>query len=222
MVFEKLKVCVFRADTLTMAQETEEIVVVGPAGGRFTVMTKGEETLFNHLADTYTAHNSFVNISDQQDLERIIYLEVLSLRFANWLSTESDYNGELIDPKIVTTQMKDFSGELRQLKKSVGIDKPSRQREHSESVSDFIEQLKVRAKEFGVAREEMLTCSLTLFNELIARVTLMENTDEKEQLEQKCGPEDFFGWLRDVAIPEFQEIDKHFIDNAQRMWIRSQ
>lgn len=205
-----------------MAVQTDEIKVTGPAGGVFTVMTKGEEQLFNELVETYLAHNSFVNISDQQDLERIIYLEVLSLRYANWLSAETDYNGELIDPKLYSGMMKDFSGELRQLKKSVGIDKPSRQRENSESVSDYIEQLKIRAKEFGIMREEQLTTALTLFNELIARVTLMDNSDEKEREEQKCRPEDVFEWMRTVAFPEFAEVDKHFIKNSQRFWIRNQ
>ena len=196
--------------------------MTGPAGGRFTVMTKGEEKLFNELAKKYTDHNSFVNISDQQDLERIIYLEVLSLRYANWLSTETDYEGELIDPKLISAIMKDFSGELRQLKKSVGIDKPSRQRENSESVSDFIEQLKVRAKEFGIMREEQLTVALTLFNELKARVTLMDNCNQKERDEQKCNPEDIFRWLREEAFPEYDEVDEYFINNAQRFWIRQQ
>lgn len=203
-----------------MAEEVKEIDVIGPAGGRFTVMTEREEALFNQLVTKYTTHNQFVNISDMQDLERIIYLEVLSLRYANWLSTESDYVGELIDAKQVSSMMKDFSGELRQLKKSVGIDKPSRQREASESVSDFIEQLKVRAKEFGIMREEQLTAALTLFNELIARVTLMDNCTQTEREEQKCRPEDIFKWLREEAFEEFKEIDEHFMQNSQRMWIQ--
>jgi len=205
-----------------MAEQTEEIEVTGPAGGRFTVMTKNEEHSFQELARKYTTHNSFVNISDLQDLERIIYLEVLSLRFANWLSTETDYNGELIDPRLITAQIKDFSGELRQLKKSVGVDKPSRQREASESVSDFIEQLKTRAKEFGIMREEQLTTALTLFNELISRITLMDNCTQKERNEQKCNPDDIFDWLRNEAFPEYAEIDKYFIEHHQRFWIKEQ
>lgn len=205
-----------------MAQEVREREVTGPAGGKFTVMTDGEELLFNELVIKYTTHNQFVNISDQQDLERIIYLEVLSLRYANWLSTEVDYMGELIDAKQVAAMMKDFSMELRQLKKSVGIDKPSRQREASESVSDYIEQLKIRAKEFGVMREEQLTSALTLFNELIARVTLMDNCTQEEREEQKCRPEDVFRWLREEAFPEFEEIDEYFIANSQRFWVAKQ
>jgi hypothetical protein len=205
-----------------MAEEVKEVEVVGPAGGRFTVMTESEKDLFRELVDKYTTHNQFVNISDQQDLERIIYLEVLSLRYANWLSTETDYTGELIDPRQVSTMMKDFSGELRQLKKSVGIDKPSRQRESSESVSDFIEQLKTRAKEFGVMREEQLTEALTLFNELMARVTLMDNCNQAERDEQKCNPDDIFRWLREEAFPQYTEIDRYFVENSQRYWIQKQ
>jgi hypothetical protein len=205
-----------------MAQTVSEREVTGPAGGKFTVMTDGEETLFDDLVKKYTTHNQFVNISDQQDLERIIYLETLSLRYANWLSTETDYTGELIDTRQVSTMMKDFSGELRQLKKSVGIDKPSRQREASESVSDYIEQLKIRAKEFGIAREEELTTALTLFNELIARMTLMDNCTEEERVEQHARPEDLFKWLREEAIPEFTAIDEYFIENSQRFWVREQ
>lgn len=204
-----------------MAEEVKEIIVTGPGGGRFTVMTETERQQFEDLVATYTAHNQLVNISDQQDLERVIYLELLSLRYANWLSTETDYTGELIDARQVSTMMKDFSGELRQLKKSIGIDKPSRQREQSESLSDYIENLKMRAKEFGIMREEQLTAALTLFNDLRAAITLHDNChNEEERKEQNATIDDILRWLREEAFPEYDEIDKYFIDNSQRYWVK--
>ena len=201
--------------------DVRERTVIGPAGGEFTVLTQKEMDQYRELSERYTAHNQILNISDLQDLDRILYLEVLSARYANWLSVGTDYHGELIDERLISGMIKDFSGELRQLKKSVGLDKPSRQREQSENLSDYIENLKIRAKEFGIMREEQLTEALTLFHDLQAAVTLHDNChDDEERKEQNATQDHIFRWLREEAFPQFNEIDKYFVDNSQRFWIR--
>jgi len=205
-----------------MTVAVREINVVGPAGGHFIVMTGGEEKLFNDLSSRYTSDNIFQNVSDLQDLERIIHMEVLHLRYSTWISTESDYYGDAIDAKQLASIIKDFSMELRQLKKAVGIDKPSRQRESGETLSDYIEQLKKRAGAYGVKRQNQLTVALTLFNELSAKITLHDNCTEQERKDLSAKPEDILAWIRDTAIPEYEEIDAWFIEHQQKTWIQDQ
>lgn len=205
-----------------MAQPVKEINVVGPAGGAFTVMTQGEDKSFKDLCSRYTSDNLFQNVSDLQDLERIIYMEVLSLRYAKWISTESDYYGDPVDAKALASMIKDFSMELRQLKKAVGIDKPTRQREAGETLADYIEHLQKRAAAYGIRRQNQLTAALTLFNELTAKMTLHDNCTDSERKEQSSRPEDIMAWIRDEAIPEYREIDTYFVDHEQKNWIQDQ
>lgn len=199
-----------------------EINVVGPAGGSFVVMTDNEERLFKDLSARYTSDNIFQNVSDLQDLERIIHMEVLHLRYSTWMSTETDYYGDAINAKLLASMIKDFSVELRQLKKAVGIDKPSRQKDSGETLSDYIEQLKKRAGAYGVRRQNQLTAALTLFNELSAKITLHDNCTEEERRDLSVRPEDILSWIRDTAVPEYEEIDAWFIEHQQKNWIQDQ
>lgn len=205
-----------------MATPVSEKIVTGPAGGKFTVLTKSEEQSFNELCARYTADNHFQNISDLQDLERIIHMEVIHLRYSNWLSTESDYYGEAINAKDVASLLKEFSGELRQLKKAIGIDRTSRQKDQGESAADYLEDLRQRAAEFGVHRENQLTSALTLFNELTGLVQLHDNALPEERKKLRCTEEDILRWIRETAIPSYQAIDKHFVENNQRFWVQKQ
>ena len=205
-----------------MATPVSEKVVVGPAGGRFTVLTVAEEKNFNELCSRYISDNHFQNVSDLQDLERIIHMEVIHLRYSNWLSTESDYFGEAINVKDTASLLKEFSGELRQLKKAIGIDRASRQKDQGESLADYIEGLKERAAEFGVHRENQLTTALTLFNELAGLVTLHDNTLPDERKKLRCTEGDIMRWVRETAVPSYLKVDQHFIENDQRFWIQKQ
>jgi hypothetical protein len=205
-----------------MADSVQERTVIGPAGGKFTVMTDEEERAWHDLVQRYTADNKFTNVSDLQDLERILQLEVLHSRYANWMSTESDYYGDNVDIRILGSTVKEFSGELRQLKKQIGIDRVSRSRDSAESLSEYIENLKLRAKEFGVTREKQVTKALLLFNDLMALMTLHDNTTPEEQRQQHCTTEDLLQWIREIAIPEYEEVDRYFVENQQKFWIADQ
>jgi len=198
------------------------IELVGPAGGVFTVKTEGERAMFLDLVDRYNEDNSFQNISDLQDLERIIYLEVLSLRYANWLSLEQDYDGEMVDARDVSGVIKDFSNELRQLKKSIGIDRATRLKDDNESVSGWIEKLKMRAHHFGIHRENQLTNALTLFHDLAAKMTLRENCTPEEARALDVRDEDVLLWIDEIMIPSYRDIDDYFRKNDQKFWIEDQ
>lgn len=203
-----------------MSSPVRNRTVIGPAGGEYTVLTDEEERAFNGLVAKYQSDNHFQNVSDLQDLERIIYIEVISARYMNWLTEDQDYSGEIVDGKALSRTVTDFSGELRQLKKAVGIDRASRLKDSNESVADYIENLRQRAKEFGIHREEQLTKALTLFNELSALITLHDNCTPEERRDLKVELDHIIGWIREVAIPEYEELDRHFIQNTQKFWIR--
>lgn len=193
-----------------------------PSGATYPVHEE-EAAYFEERVQLYMSQNHFPNISDKQDVDRVMILELFVYRWGTWLSQQHDWWGETIEPTELQKQVKEYSTELRQIKKLLGIDKLARDRQKGEdSVAVFIANLLHRAKEFGVMRESQLAKALELFQQLNALLTLHLNTDEIEQRENHVTADDLIEWLRDICIPEFTEIDDYFRTHQQRTWIRSQ
>lgn len=191
-----------------------------PSGAIFHVHDK-EFTYFTERAKRYLKDNSFPNVSDLQDMDRLLVAELLCHRWGVWLSTQRDYWGDPIDENAIARALNNLSAEIRQLKKNMGIDRDTREKQRGEdSVENYLAQLRVRAKHFGVMREQQLDRALELFNDLKAKMQLMRNTDHKEQIEQKVTPEQVLTWIWEEVIPRYDEIDAHFRENEQRYWIR--
>lgn len=208
-----------------------------PSGNVYHVH-KTEVDRFNTRVSDYFKDNHFTNVSDLADLDRIVMNEHLILRWSIWISVGQNYWKEPIDQRVLQTQIKDFSNELRQTKDKLSIDKVSRDKQKgTEDVANYIENLQVRAKHFGIKRNKEFNLVLELWQELRGKVQLNENCDEQEMEETRCRPEDILEWLRKTAYPRYDEIDRVFrqqippealpheqkaLEGGQRIWVRSQ
>lgn len=198
------------------------VEVLLPSKATFPVH-KLEVDYVQERVELYMSQNIFVVISDIQDVDRLLILELMVHRWSHWLSVSEDYWGDAIDSNETQKQVKEWSVECRQLKKQLGLDKVTRDKQKGDdSVAAYLMELGRRAKEFGVMRETQLDKALELFNQLRALVTLHQNTDEIEQREQHVTMADVFEWLVEIAIPEYVAIDDHFRKHAQQMWIQRQ
>lgn len=206
----------------TERYEESGLPVVLPSGSTLLVLTDGEVDYLTERVDRYLNDNLFTNVTDLQDIDRLLTLEMLSHRFGGWISLRRDYMGEQIDEAGLRRDVAAFSREIRMLKAQLGLDKASRDRSRGEdSIPVFIENILRRAKEFGVMREEQLTRALTLAMELIALYTWHMKCDEAEQRNLGITRDDLMSWIEEVFIPEFQSIDAYFREHSQRFWIRS-
>lgn len=201
-------------------EPTGQIKVASPSGAEFVVMTDSEKGYFNKIAERYTKDNHFTNISDLQDLDRILVWETICWRWGLWLSQERDYWGQEIDVETVRKSLNDYSKELRLLKKALGIDKSTRDKDKGEQVATYITNLGIRAKEFGVMRNQQAVKAITLFQELKALMTFHENCTAEERKENHVEEHDVIAWIKSV-IPEFDVIDEKFRE-SQTYWVRDQ
>lgn len=193
-----------------------------PSGGAHYVHER-EVGYFNERRDRYQKDNHFTNVSDLQDLDRLIVAELLVQRWGTWVSQKRDYWAEAVDENALSKQIKDYSGEIRQLKKSLGLDKETRDKVKGEdSVDAYIRALRQRAHEFGVMRNEQSAKSIELWQQLVGLLTLYGNCTADERIEQHCTPEEIINWLNEFARPQFDAIDEAFRTETQRMWIRKQ
>lgn len=202
----------------------EGLPVKMPSGATFFVLTQDEVEYLTERVVRYLSDNHFVNVSDFQDIDRMLVMELFVFRWGLWLSREKDYFGEPIEKAQLRRSLKDYSDELRQVKKLLGIDKVARDKQRGEdSVATYIENLRRRAKEFGVTRETQLGKALELFNQLKALMTLHDGCDATERQEMHVETDDVLDWIRTVAIPDYDRIDEHFRNrpDGQKYWVRN-
>lgn len=188
------------------------------SGVDYEVMHESEVTMVENLVKRYTTEYLFNSISDLQDVDRIIVMELMAHRYSVWQNSGADYFGGEVDQSDLDDRILNASKEVRQIKKALGIDRLTRDKDKGDSVPEYLENLRVRAKEFGVMREQQLDVALALFQKISSLTTLYWNCTEEERKEERAGAEDVLKWLRDEAVPKFEAIDKHFRENEQRYW----
>jgi hypothetical protein len=213
-------------DDLELELESEiqldgEIEVTAPSGAVLSVLTEKERDVFLDVSGRYLTDNIFTNITDLQDLDRILIMELMVVRWGTWLARERDYWGQEVDLEKIQKYLSDYSKEIRLVKKALGIDKGTRDRDKGASVADYIDQLRLRAKEFGVMRNNQAAKAIELFQELASLVTLHKNCIPEERRENNIEMEDLFEWIENIAIPEFNKIDAEFRETSQKYWVRT-
>ncbi len=195
--------------------------VVGASGAIFEVLNDAEHKYWNKAREKYLDQYKFENVSDLQDMDRVLVGEILSFRWGSWLVKEADYDGrsiEEIEDKLKRQKL-DLDKETRLLKEKMGLNRAHRQDSEQQSTADYLESLLRHAEEFGVHRDEQIAKAIDLLHEVFTQVGLYNRTDEEERAHLKINPEDIMKWLIEVAKPEFDAIDAAFRVN-QRLWIR--
>lgn len=199
--------------------DEDMVEVIGPSGANFSVMNQKEADYFELITERYTKDNYFTNVSDLQDLDRCLIMETMCYRWGLWISMEKDYFGNNIDMADTKKSLNDYSKELRLLKKSLGMDKVSRDKDKGESIAEWIKGVQVRAKEFGIMRNEQSVRAITLIKELFGLVQYHDNCLPEERKEYRIEANDIIEWVRTIK-PEFDEIDAKFREEKQAYWIR--
>lgn len=203
----------------------DPVTVELPSGAPFQVLGPDEADWIDRVSAAYQEEFKFSNISDVQDLDRIIAMELQVYRWGLWISLGERYDGSpIINSTDLQKQIKEFSGEIRQNKKTLGMDAVSRDKARGEgSVPHYLENLREKAKLFGIHREHQLDRALELANQLITIVTVYRNAinDEERRLIHHTR-DDIINWITEVFVPEYQAIDEYFRTHIQRYWVQDQ
>ena len=194
------------------------VEITSPSGNAYKVANQAEADYYDNVGKKYQKDNVFSNVSDVLELDRILIMELMVYRWGLWLLAESDYEGAKIDVDRIQKSIETYSKEIRGIKKDLGLDKASRDRDSGESIAKLWQQLKLHAKEFGVHRDNQILKSVTLWKELQGLITLHDNSTESERTEFGVSMEQIVEWIR-LKFVEFDEIDEAFRKN-QRLWIR--
>lgn len=199
--------------------------VLTVTGEHLQVQGAKEASFYDQRRDNYLTQNAFTETSDLADLDRLLFLELMSFRWMTWLSSGKDYDGDPLSvgaEEAVRKNLKESSPLISQVKADLGLTKSIRDKEKADSVGGYLVELKKRAKQLGIHRENQLDVALTLFNELSSIVTTFDRSNELER--QKTGFEteaDIVDWIRSLALPRYAAVDEHFRNrpDGQRYWV---
>lgn len=209
-----------QGNTTTKSSKLPKVKLV--SGESIEVLNPQEKRWFERTRDTYLEESRFTEATDLRDLDRLLVHELMVYRWTCWLSSGVDYDGHLADEGDLQRNIKLYSAQVTELKMSMGMSKKARdQAADRGTLADYISNLKMRAKAFGLHREKQLVKALALMEELSTVVGTFLRSDEEER--KKFGFEDeaeIVEWISTVMLPEYRELDEYFRKNEQRYWVK--
>jgi Skp family chaperone for outer membrane proteins len=123
--------------------------------------------------------------------------------------------------KDLQRMLKELSPMISTLQNDLGLTKAQRDKDQHESIGSYINDLKVRAKAFGVMREKQLGKALELMKDTFSVAGAYKRSNEHER--KKLGfesAEDVIDFILETVKPQFDEVDEYFRENDQKFWIR--
>lgn len=193
--------------------------VITPTGGELNLQTVEEADWYERRRDRYINDNAFPNVSDLQDLDRLLVLELMVERWSRWISQGFNYQVARVDERELKDNIKGYSTEIRLLKASLGIDKATRDKEKGESLADYVASLLERAKIFGYHRNAQYELAVTKFYQLHTMVLTYDRCDEEERNQLGLSQDTIIEWIRDHIITEWDAMSEAF-RKEQAIWIR--
>lgn len=190
-----------------------------PTGSDFNLQTQEEADWYESRRDRYLTDNHFTNVSDLQDLDRLLVLEVMLYRWALWMGQGFDYLYSRVDENQLKNNLKDYSTEVRLIKASLGIDKLTRDKDKGESLSDYVDKLLERAKVFGYHRNAQYELTVTKFYQLRSMVMTYDRCDTEERELLDLSLESIVEWIKADVIEPFDQLQADF-RKEQSMWVR--
>lgn len=198
---------------------TELFEVESPTGSTFYLQTASEAEYYERQKRKYQEHNKFTNISDLEDLTRLLTLEVMVYRWSTWLTQGFDYLASRVDESGLKNSVREYSVEVRQVKTTLGIDRATREKDKGETLGEYIQNLLNRAKEFGYHRNDQYSKAVTLLWELINQVQTHDRCNDDERKELDLTESAIVDWVRSVVMPEWDAINQSF-RKQQAIWLK--
>lgn len=184
-----------------------------------------EKRFFETARDKYVAENVFTAASDLRGLDRLLLFETQVLRWQWQLAAGIDYDLVELDVKEqaeIRRSIKETEALISQLQNDLSLTKAQRDKALTgDDVGQYLKNLQIRAKQFGVRRDAQIGKAIELLMETFSIAGSYQRSTEHER--RKLGFEtadDVLDWVMTVAKPQFDEIDAAFRKN-QTMWVRT-
>lgn len=198
------------------------IKVQTPTGGEIEVQGPAEEKRYIESLRAYTDGITYTERSDLEDLERVLFMELMCYRWGRWLMAGKEYDGTIVNNENELRRwINDYATQITKTKESLKLDRRSREGDKSATIEARWQQLAAHAREMGVMREKQLGRALEIMQGLFGIVAAFDRSDEEER--GKLGFPDeaaIVQYIRE-SRPHFDEVDEHFRTHSQKFWVRA-
>lgn len=195
-----------------------EVMLV--SGKPIEVQSRLEVQWFEETRNTYLLETKFTEATDLRDLDRLLVLELMVFRWTQWLAKGRGYDGDMTDDEQLRRNIKEYSDQINKIKESMGLNKKARDASAADgNFQQWIDDIKRRAKLFGVHRVRQSTEAIVLVKEIFSVVDTFYRADGEER--QKFGYKteaDIVKWIQDEIRPRFNVLDEYFLTHEQAMW----
>ena len=79
------------------------------SGQRLEVQGAEEAGFFDDTRDKYLAENRFTDVTDLQDLDNLLIMELMVHRWSLWTASGKDYDGNVIDEDAYIKPLREYS-----------------------------------------------------------------------------------------------------------------
>lgn len=186
------------------------------------LQSKQEVDYYCRAQAKYVKENSFTAASDERALDRLVLMETLMLRWQSQLASGLDYQQQPLnhaEQEALRKNVKEGHVTIASLQQELGLSKAQRDKDKVESVQSYVNNLLMRAKEFGVHREEQVDLIINLFMEYSAHVNAFTRSNEYER--GRIGFPDaqsLVTWWIENGIPRFKSHDDAWRASSQKYW----
>lgn len=146
------------------------------SGSLTQVQTDQEAAYSQESRDAYLTQTKFTENTDVKDSDRLLVLELMIVRWQQHLFAGMDYDGDMVNEKQLSADIKLYSDQINKIKESMGLSKKAREEAQADgNFSAWLTDLKTRAKLFGHHRENPLTKTLVVFKKLFTIVNTYDS-----------------------------------------------
>lgn len=203
-----------------------------PAGGALHLMSLEEVEMWENATHRYRDDYALQKTNDLVLLGAILTQQLALFRAQqriNGMEAELDADnvptGKYTKTKLKASEMSAAQGvvikastEIRELEKTLGIDKKTRDSGGQQTTADYLGKLKGAAREMGIhiskrtlAYEEFAMASRT-------KLRMLANADSEDLQYEGLTTEVYMEWQRG-ELAKLEEIDKDFAKEKAKLWV---
>lgn len=207
---------------LTTRQNYPPRKVITPTGGEIEVQGDAEERRYKESLTEYTQGVTFTERSDLEDLERILFMELMNYRWQRWLLSGKDYDGNLVDAREgdLRRWINDYNTAITKIKESLKLDRKGREGDQAMTFNARWQRLAEHAQRMGVHRVKQLDRALEIMQGYSGAVRTFDRSDQEERNKLGIPDEKALVQMWRDSMPDFDAIDEYFRTHDQAYWVR--
>lgn len=194
-----------------------------PAGGKMHLRTADEVDMWNEGVKSYKADYALTRTNDLVMLGALLTQQLAMYRAQmrlNGMEAELDANDvptgrykqvtmKPSDEAAAQEQVRKAASEIRDIEKSMGINKATRDQGGGQNVRDYLSGLKRAGHRMGVHISKRVLAYEQFTMELRTKLRMLENLDEEDRRYEGISEESIIAWARN-ELAKLEAIDKEY------------